>query len=62
VNETAKKKEVEKMKRIQLCLSLLLPAGVMAYTPIAIAVAASDPAPHQPKGVKLGLIWSSRPK
>ena len=50
------------MKRIQLCLSLLLPAGVMAYTPIAIAVAAPDPAPHQPKGLNRGLIWSSRPK
>jgi hypothetical protein len=42
------------MKRIQLCLSLLLLAGVMGYTPIAIA--ASAPAPHQPKGVKPGVI------
>jgi hypothetical protein len=56
-----KKREVEKMKRIQLCLSLLLPAGVMAYTPIAIAVAASDPAPHQPKGVKPGSHLEQSP-
>ena len=42
------------MKRIQLCLSLLLLAGVMGYTPIAIA--ASAPAPHQTKGVKPGVI------
>ena len=42
------------MKRIQLSLSLLVLAGVMGYTPIAIA--ASAPAPHQPKGVKPGVI------
>jgi hypothetical protein len=41
------------MKRVQLCLYLLL-AGGMGYTPIAIA--ASAPAPHQPKGVKPGVI------
>jgi hypothetical protein len=44
------------MKRIQLSLSLLLLAGVMGYTPLAIAAAASAPAPHQPKGVKPGVI------
>ena len=42
------------MKRIQLSLSLLVLAGVMGYTPIAIA--ASAPGPHQPKGVKPGVI------
>ena len=42
------------MKRIQLSLSVLLLVGVMGYTPIAIA--ASAPAPHQPKGVKPGVI------
>src|SRR5215475_11625491 len=42
------------MKRAQLSLSVLLLAGVMGYTPIAIA--ASAPAPHQPKGVKPGVI------
>jgi hypothetical protein len=47
---------VKKMKRIQLSLSLLLLAGVMGYTPLAIAAAASAPAPHQPKGVKPGVI------
>jgi hypothetical protein len=44
---------VKKMKRIQLCLLL---AGVMGYTPIAIAAAAPAQAPHQPKGVKPGVI------
>lgn len=42
------------MKRVQLCMSMLLLAGLMGYTPIAIA--ASAPAPHQPKGVKPGVI------
>jgi hypothetical protein len=42
------------MKRIQLSLSLLLLAGVMGYTPIAIAASAQDP--HKPKGVKPGVI------
>ena len=42
------------MKRIQLSLVLLLVAGVMGYTPMAIG--ASAPAPHQPKGVKPGVI------
>jgi hypothetical protein len=42
------------MKRVQLCLSVLLLAGVMGYTPIVVA--ASAPAPHQPKGVKPGVI------
>ena len=42
------------MKRIQLSLSLLLLVGVMGYT--SIAIAASAPAPHQPKGVKTGVI------
>ena len=42
------------MKRIQLSLFLLLLAGVMGYTPIAIA--ASAPAPHLPKGAKPGVI------
>ena len=46
-----KRKEVNKMK---LSMSLLLLAGLMGYTPIAIA--ASAPAPHQPKGVKSGVI------
>jgi len=46
-----KRKEVNKMK---LSLSLVVLAGVMGYTPIAIA--ASAPAPHQPKGVKPGVI------
>jgi len=44
------------MKRIQVSLSQLLLAGVMGYTPIAIAAAASAPAPNQPKGVKPGVI------
>ena len=44
------------MKRIQLSMSLLLLAGVMGYTPIAIPAAPSGPAPHQPKGVKPGVI------
>jgi hypothetical protein len=52
----SKRKEVEKVKRIQLSMSLLLLAGVMGYTPIAIAAAPSTPAPHQPKGVKPGVI------
>ena len=39
---------------MKLSLSLLVLAGVMGYTPIAIA--ASAPAPHQPKGVKPGVI------
>jgi hypothetical protein len=42
------------MKRIQLSLSLLLLAGVMGYTPLAIAASAQDP--HKPKGVKPGVI------
>jgi hypothetical protein len=42
------------MKRNQLSMSLLLLAGVMGYSPIAIA--ASAPAAHQPKGVKPGVI------
>jgi hypothetical protein len=42
------------MKRIQLSMSLLLLAGVMGYTPIAIA--ASAPGPHQPKGLKPGIL------
>ena len=45
-------KEVKKMKRIQLSLSMMLLAGVMCYTPIA-ALAQS---PHQPKGVKPGVL------
>ena len=40
------------MKRIQLCLLL---AGVMGYTPIAIAAAPSGQG-NQPKGVKPGVI------
>jgi hypothetical protein len=40
------------MKRIQLCLLLV---GVMGYTPIAIAAAASAQS-NQPKGVKPGVI------
>ena len=43
------------MKRIQLCLSLLLLAGVMGYTPIAIAAAPAAQS-NQPKGVKPGVI------
>jgi len=43
------------MKRIQLCLSLLLLAGVMGYTPIAIAAAPAAQG-NQPKGVKPGVI------
>jgi len=39
---------------MKLSLSLLVLAGVTGYTPIAIA--ASAPAPHQPKGVKPGVI------
>ena len=42
------------MKRIQLCLSLVVLAGVMGYIPIANG--ASAPAPNQPKGVKPGVI------
>ena len=42
------------MKRIQLSLCLLLLAAVMGYTPIATA--ASAPGPHQPKGVKPGVL------
>ena len=42
------------MKRIQVSLSLLLLAGVMGYTPIAIAASAPDP--HKPKGVKPGVL------
>jgi hypothetical protein len=45
---------VKKMKRIQLSLCLLLLAAVMGYT--LIAIAASAPGPHQPKGVKPGVI------
>ena len=40
------------MKRVQLCLSLLLLTGVMGYIPIA----ALAQAPNQPKGVKPGVI------
>ena len=40
------------MKHVQLCLSLLLLAGVMGYTPIAV----SAEAPNKPKGVKPGVI------
>jgi hypothetical protein len=40
------------MKHVQLCLSLLLLAGVMGYT----STAASAQAPNQPKGVKPGVI------
>ena len=47
-------KEVKKMKRIQLSLSVLLLAGVMGYIPIAVS--AQAPGPHQPKGVKPGVI------
>ena len=43
------------MKRIQLSMSLLL-AGVMGYTPIAIAAAPAGPDAHKPKGVKPGVI------
>ena len=42
------------MKRIQLSLCLLLLAAVMGYTPIAMA--ASAPGPHQPKGLKPGVL------
>src|SRR6266403_5766950 len=45
---------MKRMKRIQLCLSLLL-AGVVGYTPIAIAAAPSAQV-NQPKGVKPGVI------
>jgi hypothetical protein len=37
-------------------MSVLLLAGVIGYIPIAIAAAPSTPAPHQPKGVKPGVI------
>jgi hypothetical protein len=43
------------MKRVQSCLSLLLLAGVMGYTPFAIAAAPSAQV-NQPKGVKPGVI------
>jgi hypothetical protein len=46
----------EKMKRAQLSLSVLLLAGVMGYTPIAIAASAPPADPHKPKGVKPGVI------
>ena len=42
------------MKRIQVSMSLLLLAGVMGYTPIAIAASAADP--HKPKGLKPGVL------
>src|SRR5262245_53246356 len=41
------------MKRAQLSLSVLL-AGVIGYTPIAMSGQA--PGPHQPKGVKPGVL------
>lgn len=41
------------MKRAQLSLSVLL-AGVIGYIPIAVS--AQAPGPHQPKGVKPGVI------
>ena len=41
------------MKRAQLSLSILL-AGVLGYIPIAASGQA--PGPHQPKGVKPGVI------
>ena len=44
------------MKRAQLSLSVLLLAGVMGYTPIAIAASAPPADPHKPKGVKPGVI------
>jgi hypothetical protein len=44
------------MKRAQLSLSVLL-AGVLGYVPIAASGQA--PAPHQPKGVKPGVIGQS---
>jgi hypothetical protein len=44
----------EKMKRIQLSLSVLLLAGVVGYIPIAAS--AQAPGAHQPKGVKPGVI------
>jgi len=47
-------KEVKKMKRIQLSLSVLLLAGMIGYIPIAVS--AQAPGPHQPKGVKPGVI------
>jgi hypothetical protein len=40
------------MKHAQIGLSLLLVAGVMSST----SIAASAQAPHQPKGVKPGII------
>jgi hypothetical protein len=46
----------EKMKRAQLSLSVLLLAGVMGYTPIAIAASAPPADPHKPKGVKPGVL------
>jgi hypothetical protein len=49
---SSEKKGVKKMKHIQSCLSLLLLAEVMGYTPIAV----SAEAPNQPKGVKPGVI------
>jgi hypothetical protein len=39
------------MKHVQVCLSLVLLAGVMGHTSTTLAQA-----PHQPKGVKSGVI------
>jgi hypothetical protein len=44
----------EKMKRVQLSLSVLVLAGMMGYIPITAS--AQAPGPHQPKGVKPGVL------